>query len=246
MYYVRMVPRPSSASWNMAEGALDETIALLTQGEASARTRALLVEARRLRSRIASWRAIPPPPATRKEAFESAMHLLRKAGAEVPPSPPAGAPSSSAPPPRSVPQSGVSQVARPVSSTPPAAPPSSAAPASPRKQIIAPGVVVVRPKSMDWRPFHFLEGVDMKVLHREEGGMFRALVRLAPGGEIPRHRHMLPEDIVILEGTLEIDGVIMRAGEFCHAEVGSVHDVSRTPAGCTFLLVGSEKNEILW
>jgi quercetin dioxygenase-like cupin family protein len=99
---------------------------------------------------------------------------------------------------------------------------------------------------MDWQAFRLLEGVDMKVLHRDADGLFRALVRLAPGAEMPRHEHARPEDILILEGSLVIDGVTMRAGEFCHAELGSIHEVSKAPSGCTFLLLGSEKNKIFW
>jgi len=105
---------------------------------------------------------------------------------------------------------------------------------------------VLRPRSVEWRAFHLLEGVEMKVLHREDSGLFRALVRLAPGAEIPRHRHVLVEDILILDGTLVTDGVTMRAGELCHGEVGSIHAASVAPAGCTFLLIGAEKNEIFW
>jgi anti-sigma factor ChrR (cupin superfamily) len=97
---------------------------------------------------------------------------------------------------------------------------------------------------MEWRAFSFLEGVDLKVLHRDDNGMFRALVRLAPGSELPRHRHALPEDIMILDGTLVTDGVTMRSGELCHAERGSIHEASKAPTGCTFLLIGAEKNEI--
>jgi quercetin dioxygenase-like cupin family protein len=225
----------------MAEGALEETIALLSQGESSARKRALLVEAKRLRSRIASWRAIPPPPATRREAFESAMQLLRKAGAEFPPSEAPGAAN---------PTSTVTRVAAPASSLPPSSQPrhSSAPPSDPlpKREMLAPGISLIRPRSMVWRPFHYLEGVDIKVLQREESGAFRALVRLAPGAEIPRHRHELAEDILMLEGTLVSEGVTIRAGELCHSEITTIHPVSSSPSGCTFLLIGSEKNEILW
>ena len=259
------MPRASSSSWNVAEGALDQTIALLTQGESSAKKRALLVEARRLRSRIASWRAIPPPPATKREAFESAMHLLRKAG-EVPPAPPSSTsgfdkPDSSFPPP--APSSGVTPVAQPASS-PPSKVPSTApsakyassvppviattpdGPPGPRREVVSPGVTIIRPRAMDYRPFRVLEGVDLKVLHRDDDGLFRAIVRLAPGAEMPRHEHVRAEDLLILEGSLVIDGVTMRAGEFCHAETGSIHDAATAPSGCTFLLVGSEKNKIFW
>lgn len=119
-------------------------------------------------------------------------------------------------------------------------------PVGARREVISPGVTILRPRAMDFKPFRVLEGVDLKVLHRDDDGLFRAIVRLAPGSEMPRHEHARPEDILILEGSLVIDGVTMRAGDFCHAEMGSIHDASLAPSGCTFLIVGSEKNKIFW
>jgi quercetin dioxygenase-like cupin family protein len=267
-----VTPVRSSASWNLIASALDETMAIVSRSGATPRTRAIMVEARRLKSSIASWRAIPPRAATRKEVFDTAMQLLSKAGAEaaggqvptmendppfsdampntpdldssvrlsadsfaraknatafrssVPPSPSPVSPSSSAPSARS----------------------SSAPPPGPRQQMLAPGVTLYRPKAVEWRPFPLMDGVTLKVLHRELAGVvLHGLVRVAPQARIPRHRHASVEDVYLIEGTLVMGDVTMRAGEYCHSEAGSIHTSAHSPTGCTFLLIGSEKNEIL-
>jgi anti-sigma factor ChrR (cupin superfamily) len=112
--------------------------------------------------------------------------------------------------------------------------------------VVSPGVTVLRPRGLEWTAFALLEGVEIKVLSREENGLYRAVLRLAAGAEIPRHKHKLDEDIVVLEGSLVTDGVTMRAGELCHSEVGSIHAASVAPSGCTLLVIGAEKNEIFW
>jgi quercetin dioxygenase-like cupin family protein len=265
-----VVPIQSSASWNLIESALEETMALVAKSEPSPRTRAILVEARRLRSSIASWRAIPPRPATRKEVFDTAMLLLRKASGHpstapppafpAPPFPPPAAFSTDPPfesalrgssrPPVSPSRPDVPAILRVSSPTPGPAPaitrPPSSAPTHPRREVIAPGVTIHRPKSMEWRAFALLEGVTVKVLRRELAGVvLHALVRLAPRAEIPKHKHATPEEILMLDGALVMGDVTMRPGEYCHADAGSIHCAAHAPNGCTFLLIGSEKNEIL-
>ena len=99
---------------------------------------------------------------------------------------------------------------------------------------------------MEWRAFAVLEGVTLKVMHREAvGGTIHALVRLAPGAEIPRHRHAAVEDIFMMDGNLVLADTLIRAGEYCHADAGSIHAAAHSPGGCTFLLLGSEQNEFL-
>jgi quercetin dioxygenase-like cupin family protein len=242
-----VTPLKSSASWNLIESALEETMALVAKSEPSPRTRAILVEARRLRSSIASWRAIPPRPATRKEVFDTAMQLLRKASGQSPSGPPGPlttdapfAPElaiSRPPPVLSISSQNVPAVTHP---------PSSGPSSQPKREVIAPGVTIHRPKSMEWRAFPLLEGVTVKVLRRELAGVvLHALVRLAPRAEIPRHKHATPEEILMLDGVLVMGDLTMRPGEYCHADVGSIHCAAHAPNGCTFLLIGSEKNEIL-
>jgi quercetin dioxygenase-like cupin family protein len=127
----------------------------------------------------------------------------------------------------------------------PSVPPSSAPPGK-KRETLSPGVMLVRPKSMDWRPFPLIEGITVKVLHRELAGVvLHALVRMAPGSELPKHKHASEEEILMLDGALTIGDTTMRAGEYCHAEAGSIHARGLAKSGCTFLLIGTEKNEIL-
>jgi quercetin dioxygenase-like cupin family protein len=247
-------------------------MAIIARTGATPRTRAIMVEARRLRSSIASWRAIPPRAATRKEVFDTAMQLLSKAGAEAPGGrpaaldndapfgpaivssrPPPAMRQSSFPPPTNAPVSpklgaafDSSTPPPPSSSSPAALQGSSIAPVGPKEQVLAPGITLYRPRLIDWRPFPQLEGVTIKVFHRELAGVvLHGLVRMVAGAAIPKHRHAGAEDILLVDGTLVMGDVTMRSGEYCHAEPGSVHARAVSPSGCTFLLIGSEKNEIL-
>jgi quercetin dioxygenase-like cupin family protein len=242
-----VTPLQSSASWNLIESALEETMALVAKSEPSPRTRAILVEARRLRSSIASWRAIPPRPATRKEVFDTAMQLLRKASGHpstVPP--PQSSALTSDPPFAPTPSSNRAPTFTSQPNVPAVTRPPSSAPTQPKRQILSPGVMLFRPKSMEWRPFPLLEGITVKVLRRELAGVvLHALVRLAPRAELPKHKHASPEEILMLDGALVMGDVTMRPGEYCHADTGSIHCAAHAPNGCTFLLIGSEKNEIL-
>jgi quercetin dioxygenase-like cupin family protein len=189
-----------------------------------------MVEARRLRNSIASWRAIPPRPAARQEVFDTAMQLLSKAGETsslAPQPPPPGLP--------------VTAERKARFSTFPPAPPSGV-----KREILTPGVTLLRPKAMTWRPLAVLEGIAVKVLYRQPStGELHALVRLAPGAEIPEHRHPIVEDILMLDGILLLGDVTLRSGEFCHADPGTVHAHGHSPQGCTFFLIGSEKTDFL-
>jgi quercetin dioxygenase-like cupin family protein len=283
------IRRPSTTT--LIETALDETIAHLTRSDLSPQERAIIIEARRLRSMIASWRAIPPRPAARKEVFANALQLFQKAGVGAPlppgttgltsyppaPGEPVDAPVDAASAPPSAGASGLPPPAStgPASAEPRSAPGSSARaplltvtppgeirptpvevpavrmttkpPSSATRRVkLAPGIMVVRPEGMDWRPFPLIEGIKVKVLHRDlVGGAFRALIRMEPGTELPRHRHSAPEEILVLEGSATCCDVESFAGDYCHADAGTVHEPIRTTGGCTFFLVGSELDELV-
>jgi Mrp family chromosome partitioning ATPase len=75
------------------ERTLDRTIERLAGGESTREARALLIEARRLRSVVANWRSIPPPSAVRDDMVERVLQLSTAVGAAPPESvdePPAG------------------------------------------------------------------------------------------------------------------------------------------------------------
>jgi quercetin dioxygenase-like cupin family protein len=71
-----------------------------------------------------------------------------------------------------------------------------------------------------------------------------SLVRMDPGTHFPAHRHGGPEEVFVLEGDLVLEGQKMKPGDYCHAEIGTIHSESYTESGCLFLLKASQLDEI--
>lgn len=86
-------------------------------------------------------------------------------------------------------------------------------------------------------------GVHWKVLWCE-GDRQTALVRYDPGAVVPRHRHLGDEQIFVIEGEVEDDTGIARAGQFAHRPPGCVHTV-KCPRGALVLAVMSGGTEAL-
>lgn len=76
-------PQQSSAT---VEKQLDQLVERLSAGEQSPSTRALLIEARRLRSVIANWRTVAPLPQVRDEMLARVLHISAAVGESMPPS----------------------------------------------------------------------------------------------------------------------------------------------------------------
>lgn len=77
-----------------------------------------------------------------------------------------------------------------------------------------------------WQPFG--PGVELKLLHAA-GDTWSYLLRLAPGAQLPPHRHPVDEECVVLEGVLQIGEVRVGTGGFhlgrrdvLHASITSV------------------------
>ena len=73
-------PAPTS-SFASLERTLERTVEALMKGEPSSEKKALLIEARRLRSVVANWRSIPPPSDVYDEMLDRVLHLSTAAGA---------------------------------------------------------------------------------------------------------------------------------------------------------------------
>lgn len=84
-------------------------------------------------------------------------------------------------------------------------------------------------------------GVHWKVLWRD-GDRQTVLVRYDPGAVIPRHRHVGDEQIFVIEGEVEDDTGVARAGAFARRPPGCVHTV-RSPRGALVLAVMSGGTE---
>jgi anti-sigma factor ChrR (cupin superfamily) len=97
--------------------------------------------------------------------------------------------------------------------------------------------------AIPWEPTRF-PGVDWKVLYADGAGRQTALVRMAPGARLPRHRHVGIEQSFVLEGTLSDADGDCRAGHFVWRRAGSVHDAWSTD-GCLILATFDAPNEFL-
>lgn len=72
---------PTPSSFSSLERTLDRTIDFLVKSEPTPEVRALLIEARRLRSVVANWRSIPPPADVHEEMLDRVNALSTAAGA---------------------------------------------------------------------------------------------------------------------------------------------------------------------
>ncbi len=89
-------------------------------------------------------------------------------------------------------------------------------------------------------------GVDVRRLYRDAAdGRLTSLVRVPPGVRPPAHRHASLESLYLLAGDLTVEGERLGAGDYCAAAAGTIHHEAMSDGGCTFVLVTSERDEIL-
>jgi quercetin dioxygenase-like cupin family protein len=62
------------------------------------------------------------------------------------------------------------------------------------------------------------------------------LVEMAAGAVFPDHDHSATERGLVLSGDLNMDGRLLRAGDFYEAAAGTRHERVASPSGCTGLL----------
>lgn len=92
----------------------------------------------------------------------------------------------------------------------------------------------VDPEQLPWEETPF-PGVEMKVLLREEDtGLLTALLRWAPGAELPLHEHVEIEQTYMLSGRLVDHEGEAGPGQFVWRPKGSRH-VARAPEGALMI-----------
>lgn len=107
------------------------------------------------------------------------------------------------------------------------------------------GVCFVRSDQLDWQTSPG-GTVQIKPLHHDpQRGYHTVLVRMRPGDTYPSHRHAGAEEVFLIEGDVTLNGVTMRAGDYCRAEAGSIHGELSTEQGCTFMVIASLHDEIV-
>ena len=83
-------------------------------------------------------------------------------------------------------------------------------------------------------------GVRARVLSVDQvRSLTTMIVRADPGAVYPSHKHHGPEECLVLKGSVIIDGRVLRAGDFHHADEDSDHDEITTTEGAEVLLVGA-------
>jgi anti-sigma factor ChrR (cupin superfamily) len=85
-----------------------------------------------------------------------------------------------------------------------------------------------------------LPGIRAKVLAVDKvRSLATLLIRAAPGAVYPSHKHHGPEECFVVSGSIVIDGHVLRAGDFHHADEESEHGEITTTEGAEVLLVGA-------
>ena len=83
-------------------------------------------------------------------------------------------------------------------------------------------------------------GIRARVLAVDKArSLVTLLIRAEPGASYPSHRHHGPEECYVISGSVIVDGSVLRAGDFIHADAGSEHGELSTTEGAEVLLVGA-------
>ena len=105
------------------------------------------------------------------------------------------------------------------------------------------GLLISRSADMPWE--QIAPGFMRKTLFVDrERNYTTQLLRVEPGLRYPSHRHADVEEILVLEGDLNIHGVAMRPGDYCRAEPDSIHEETFTESGCLLLQLTSQLDQI--
>jgi anti-sigma factor ChrR (cupin superfamily) len=88
-------------------------------------------------------------------------------------------------------------------------------------------------------------GVRMKILAIDRArDRVTMVLRGEPGATYPAHRHSGPEECYVIRGSLYIEGQLLRAGDFHHADGESDHAPLHTDEGVEVLLVAAASDYV--
>jgi quercetin dioxygenase-like cupin family protein len=68
-------------------------------------------------------------------------------------------------------------------------------------------------------------GIERALFRNNDEGGRSSMVRLAHGARFPRHAHHGSEEVVVIEGSVRIGDVALRAGDYLFTPPGEEHDV---------------------
>lgn len=86
-----------------------------------------------------------------------------------------------------------------------------------------------------------LPGIEYKLLHRDEDRRSTTrLLRFAAGATYPSHRHGGVEEVFVLDGSVTLNGILLRPGDYCRAEAGTAEPTAYSEAGGMAIIVSSD------
>jgi len=93
-----------------------------------------------------------------------------------------------------------------------------------------------------WRNLK-VRGASVKLLSLDSNRGYAVVMgRLEAGCHYPAHTHSGPEELYVLSGDLHIEGRVLRAGDFHHADAGTSHGENFSEEGCVILAVVSAQD----
>ena len=94
---------------------------------------------------------------------------------------------------------------------------------------------IVDASTLDEQPLE-VDGVSIRILHRDETGALAVVTRMRPGATIPAHWHSKADETVyVLEGDFIEDGVTYGPGNYFVGAARTVHGPHSTRIGCILL-----------
>jgi quercetin dioxygenase-like cupin family protein len=113
-------------------------------------------------------------------------------------------------------------------------------PLPPGGRVVAPGIEAVIAADAPWLASP-LPGIEYKLLHRDDGRRATTrLLRFSAGSTYPAHCHGGVEEVFVLEGSVTLNGVLLRAGDYCRAEAGTHEPVAYSDTGGLAVIVSSD------
>ena len=98
----------------------------------------------------------------------------------------------------------------------------------------------VESATMPWQPTQF-DGIEMKILYKDDQGRSTILFKMAPGAVVPLHEHTDLEQTFMLEGSLADHEGECTAGNFVWRPGGNIH-VAHAPHGALFISIFNRPN----
>jgi anti-sigma factor ChrR (cupin superfamily) len=111
-------------------------------------------------------------------------------------------------------------------------------------EVLPPGMAILRGGTGKWRESGFT-GIQFQLLHHDQqADLVTQLVRMAAGAVYPGHHHKMDEQCYVLEGSVKLDNMVLRVGDYGRANAQTDHHMMTTDTGCTVLLINCPHDEL--